>query len=157
MFAGPTNWKIHQFGPQKTHNNRPNFFRKMSTEAGLGACCLSGKLNDGKPVGREDQIGGLNVYVTEPKDGSKAKTIIFMTDGITHLLPLPSNNTTVLLTRLNPSQCSVGNIPTCASLQMNTPKPASTATSPTSKTAILSPSPSSTTSNPTSKPKKRSV
>ena len=58
----------------------------MSTGVGMGSCCLSGKVHEGKPAGREDQIGGLPVYVTEPQDGSKAKSIIFLTDSPLSLL-----------------------------------------------------------------------
>lgn len=53
----------------------------MSTNVGMGECCLSGHINEGKPVGREDQIGGLPVYVSEPKGGSKTKSLIFITDS----------------------------------------------------------------------------
>lgn len=53
----------------------------MSTNVGMGECCLSGHINEGKPVGREDQIGGLPVYISEPKDGSKTKSLIFITDS----------------------------------------------------------------------------
>ena len=53
----------------------------MSTNVGMGDCCLSGHINEGKPVGREDQIGGLPVYVSEPKGGSKTKSLIFITDS----------------------------------------------------------------------------
>ena len=52
----------------------------MSTNIGMGPCCLSGKLADGKPVGREDVVGGLPTYCAEPKSGSKARSIIFITD-----------------------------------------------------------------------------
>ncbi|KAG8533143.1 uncharacterized protein KY384_001926 [Bacidia gigantensis] len=53
----------------------------MASGNGMSACCLSGKLHEGKPVGREEQLGGLSVYVSEPKGGSKAKSLIFITDG----------------------------------------------------------------------------
>lgn len=46
----------------------------------MGACCLSGSIHSGTPTGREDTIGGLPTYVAEPSDGSKAKTVVFITD-----------------------------------------------------------------------------
>jgi len=52
----------------------------MSTGVGMGACCVSGVINTSKPSGREEKIGGLNTYVAEPKDGSKAKSVIFISD-----------------------------------------------------------------------------
>jgi hypothetical protein len=52
----------------------------MSTTAGMGACCLSGKVHDGTPSGREDTIGGLPTYVAEPEDKSTSKTVVFLVD-----------------------------------------------------------------------------
>ncbi|KAL9052644.1 MAG: hypothetical protein Q9162_005271 [Coniocarpon cinnabarinum] len=46
----------------------------------MGSCCLSGHIHDGKPVGREEQHGGIDVYVSEPPNGSKAKTVIILCD-----------------------------------------------------------------------------
>ena len=100
----------------------------------MGACCLSGKVHEGKPVGREDQIGGLPVYVTEPKDGSKAKSVIFITDSwlspslCMHCLADPSRE----LQSSDGSSLMFGSSPT------NMPKPDSIVTFPTSKMAILS-------------------
>ena len=53
----------------------------MSTEMGMSSCCLSGRVQEGKPVGRVDQIAGLDAYISEPKDGSTAKSVIFISDG----------------------------------------------------------------------------
>lgn len=53
----------------------------MSQNVGMSSCCLSGKVHEGKPVGREDQIGGLETYISEPQNGSKEKTIIFICDS----------------------------------------------------------------------------
>ena len=53
----------------------------MSAGVGVSECCLSGKLHEGKPSGREDEIGGLSVYISEPEGGSKHKSIVFITDG----------------------------------------------------------------------------
>ncbi|KAF2435137.1 alpha/beta-hydrolase [Tothia fuscella] len=52
----------------------------MSTGVGTSSCCLSGKLKEGKPVGIEEEIGGLQTYVSAPENNSKEKTIIFFTD-----------------------------------------------------------------------------
>ena len=52
----------------------------MSENVGVSACCLSGKLHEGKPVGREDEIASFSTYISEPKDGSKAKTVVIITD-----------------------------------------------------------------------------
>lgn len=53
----------------------------MSTGVGVSACCLSGKVHDGKPAGRQDEIGGLQTYIAEPSGGSKAKSVILITDS----------------------------------------------------------------------------
>lgn len=53
----------------------------MSTGVGMSSCCLSGKIQNGTPKGREEQIGGLETYVAEPEGGSKKKTIIFLVDS----------------------------------------------------------------------------
>jgi dienelactone hydrolase len=52
----------------------------MSTQIGMSACCLSGSVHDGTPKGREDNLGGLDVYVSEPENKSTAKSIVFITD-----------------------------------------------------------------------------
>jgi len=52
----------------------------MSTQIGMGACCLSGAVHDGTPQGREDTIGGINTYIAEPSDRSTAKTVVFIVD-----------------------------------------------------------------------------
>ncbi|KAL8934854.1 MAG: hypothetical protein Q9216_005707 [Gyalolechia sp. 2 TL-2023] len=46
----------------------------------MSSCCLSGALHEGKPTGRIDTIGGLQTYVAEPKNGSKTKSIVFISD-----------------------------------------------------------------------------
>jgi hypothetical protein len=47
----------------------------------MNSCCLSGFLNDGAtPVGEEDIVNGLPCYISKPKDGSKARTVIFVSD-----------------------------------------------------------------------------
>jgi len=60
----------------------------MSQNVGMSSCCLSGKVHKGKPTGREDQIGGLETYISEPQNGSKEKTIVFICDSTTPY-PLP--------------------------------------------------------------------
>jgi len=52
----------------------------MSTNSGLSKCCISGKVHEGAPVGKVEQVGGLPTYVSEPSNKSKAKSIIFLTD-----------------------------------------------------------------------------
>ena len=53
----------------------------MSTGVGMSACCLSGKVHTGKPTGRIDTLGGLQTYIAEPSGGSKAQSIVFITDS----------------------------------------------------------------------------
>jgi len=52
----------------------------MSTQTGMGACCISGAVHSGTPQGREDTIGGLPTYIAEPSDKSTSKTVIFVVD-----------------------------------------------------------------------------
>lgn len=47
----------------------------------MSDCCLSGKVHHGQPAGREDEIGGIATYISEPQNQSKAKSIIFITDS----------------------------------------------------------------------------
>ena len=51
------------------------------SHTGMSACCISGSVHEGNPKGREDTIGGLDCYISEPKDGSKNKSIIFLVDS----------------------------------------------------------------------------
>ena len=55
----------------------------------MGACCLSGKLADSskKPTGKEEEIGGLQVYVARPESGSVAKSVVFLVDSAFPHLP----------------------------------------------------------------------
>ena len=73
----------------------------MSTGVGVSSCCLSGKVHDGKPVGHVETVGGLQTYVSAPKDGSKAKSVIFITDS-------KSTLSSHLLYRLSPTRCDNG-------------------------------------------------
>jgi len=52
----------------------------MSTGVGLSECCLSGKVHEGTPLGKVETINELPTYVAAPKDGSKAKSIVFLVD-----------------------------------------------------------------------------
>lgn len=52
----------------------------MSSQTGMGACCLSGSVHSGTPKGREDTIGGIATYIAEPSDKSTAKSVVFLTD-----------------------------------------------------------------------------
>jgi hypothetical protein len=45
-------------------------------------CCLSGKVHQGTPNGSIETIDGLQTYVAAPKDGSKAKTIVFLVSKV---------------------------------------------------------------------------
>jgi len=54
----------------------------------MSSCCLSGKVQEGTPKGRVEEIAGLNTYVAEPQDGKKTKTVVFLVDS-TH--PQPSS------------------------------------------------------------------
>jgi len=52
----------------------------MSNNVGMSSCCLSGHLHSGTPKGREDTIGGLDTYISEPEGGSTSKSLIFIVD-----------------------------------------------------------------------------
>jgi hypothetical protein len=53
----------------------------MSTGVGMSDCCLSGKVHEGTPTGKIETIDNLETYVAAPKDGSKAKSIVFLVDS----------------------------------------------------------------------------
>lgn len=53
----------------------------------MSDCCLSGKIREGKPKGREQDIAGLQTYVAEPENGDKTKTVIFLVDIFGWKLP----------------------------------------------------------------------
>ena len=53
----------------------------MPEDVGMSSCCLSGAVHDGKPAGRVDVIGGMQTYIAEPKNDSKNKSIIFISDS----------------------------------------------------------------------------
>lgn len=46
----------------------------------LSACCISGHLHEGNPKGSTTKLGDLDCYVSAPKDGSKKKSLVFITD-----------------------------------------------------------------------------
>jgi len=46
----------------------------------MSECCLSGKVHEGTPRGKIETIDNLQTYVAAPKDGSKAKSIVFIVD-----------------------------------------------------------------------------
>merc|ERR1712087_378530 len=60
-----------------THNTIRN---TMAQQGQLSACCVSGHVHEGTPKGKVETIAGLNTYVSPSSDGSKAKTVIFITD-----------------------------------------------------------------------------
>lgn len=47
----------------------------------MSSCCLSGKIQEGKPKGREEEINGVLTYVAEPENGDKSKTVVFLVDS----------------------------------------------------------------------------
>ncbi|KZO90968.1 hypothetical protein CALVIDRAFT_602581 [Calocera viscosa TUFC12733] len=53
----------------------------MSTATGSSACCVTGHLHEGTPTGVVEKIIDLDVYVARPKDCSKAKTILLISDN----------------------------------------------------------------------------
>jgi len=53
----------------------------------LSECCVSGHIHQGTPKGTVDEIAGLKTYVSKPQDGSKARTVIFITDIFGYELP----------------------------------------------------------------------
>jgi len=54
----------------------------MSTGVGMSDCCLSGKVHSGSPKGKEEEIGGIPVYVSTPQNGSNEKSVIFIVDSM---------------------------------------------------------------------------
>lgn len=54
----------------------------MTTDIGMGACCMSGVLQQGTPKGMVKEIAGLQTYVAEPEDGDKTKTVIFLVESV---------------------------------------------------------------------------
>ncbi len=72
----------------------------MSQNVGMSSCCLSGKVHEGKPAGRTDEIGGISTYIAEPKNGSKEKTIIFICDSTLGLSLFPTSLLTTPSLRL---------------------------------------------------------
>ena len=55
----------------------------MATGIGMSNCCLSGKVAEGTPKGREEEIGGISTYVAQPESGSNTQTVVFLVDGET--------------------------------------------------------------------------
>lgn len=53
----------------------------------MSSCCLSGKIQEGKPQGREAEIAGLQTYIAEPKNGDTTKTVVFLVDIFGWALP----------------------------------------------------------------------
>jgi len=63
-----------------------SFLIVMSAQ-GLSSCCASGHLHEGTPTGTVEKIAGLDVYVAKPSDGSKTKSVIFISDVFGWNLP----------------------------------------------------------------------
>ena len=81
----------------------------------MSECCLSGKVHEGTPTGKIETIDNLQTYVAAPKDGSKAKSIVFIVDSKSHLSMFD------VLELIHP-QFSGGNSRTFAFLPITTPK-----------------------------------
>lgn len=60
--------------------------------SGISECCVSGHLHDGKPQGAVSEINGLKTYIAKPENGSKDKTILFITDIFGYQLPVALSN-----------------------------------------------------------------
>lgn len=77
----------------------------MSQNVGMSNCCLSGKVHQGQPVVREDEIGDLSTNISEPKNHSKAKLIVFICDsGLPHL---PFNPRCIVLSVSCPANAAI--------------------------------------------------
>ncbi len=87
----------------------------MSTGVGVSECCLSGKVHDGSPTGKIETIDNLQTYVAASKDGSKAKSIVFIVDSKAYLSMFD------VIKLINP-QFSGGNSRTFAFSLITTPK-----------------------------------
>ncbi|ORY11256.1 dienelactone hydrolase [Clohesyomyces aquaticus] len=59
----------------------------MPEGVGISSCCLSGKVQDGKPTGSVRTIAGLSTYVAEPTNNSKAQSIVFLVDIFGYTFP----------------------------------------------------------------------
>lgn len=72
----------------------------MSTGVGMNSCCLSGKVQNGTPKGRVEEIAGLQTYVAEPENGDKTKTVVFLVDSTSFSCssPIPTCACKVLTT-----------------------------------------------------------
>jgi len=60
--------------------------------SGISECCVSGHLHEGKPKGAVSEINGLKTYIAKPENGSKDKTILFITDIFGYQLPVALSN-----------------------------------------------------------------
>jgi hypothetical protein len=99
----------------KEENSSTQLELKMSTGVGVSECCLSGKVHEGTPTGKIETIDNLQTYVAAPKDGSKAKSIVFIVDSKSYLSMFD------VLELIHP-QFSGGNSRTFACLPITTPK-----------------------------------
>ncbi|KZV88944.1 dienelactone hydrolase [Exidia glandulosa HHB12029] len=55
--------------------------------SGLSDCCVSGHIHSGRPTGLTSRIANLDAYFATPPNGSKAKTLLFLTDIFGWTLP----------------------------------------------------------------------
>ena len=59
----------------------------MATVNGVGACCVGGRIDEGEPKGKVEEIGGVKCYVAESKTGSKEFAVVIATDVFGYTLP----------------------------------------------------------------------
>ncbi|KAF4303258.1 Sec1-like protein [Botryosphaeria dothidea] len=50
-----------------------------------GKCCITGVKHEGTALGKFEDIGGVNSYVTYPEDKSTHTAILFLTDAMGHV------------------------------------------------------------------------
>jgi len=54
---------------------------------GFSSCCISGHIHEGTPTGVVEKIVGLDTYIAKSDSGSKAKTIVLISDILGWTLP----------------------------------------------------------------------
>jgi hypothetical protein len=74
------------FGQYTSSIIRFDFIMSSQPEQ-LSSCCVSGHVHAGTPQGTFQSIDGINTYVSKPENGSKAKTLVLLTDVFGPQLP----------------------------------------------------------------------
>ena len=87
-------------------------------------CCVTGHIHQGTARGTVTQVAGLNTYISAPPNGSKDKTILFITDIFGYEFPvlLPFFNSIDLrmlgsLPMSMPLRASTSIFPTCSTVE----------------------------------------